>query len=157
MRNFVGVWELASVVFDGMFFEFLTLLFWRAITFSILFHFLRFLMHSTHQYQGFKFCLHAKNNGALGSDLPWALQCYSCNSITINEQLKDLTHMFCLQIPFYKLYKQGFYYYVFTLKYMCHFGISKKLNLKAKHKIKNKISWLFLVHLLLCFRTYLLT
>jgi len=30
------------------------------------------------------------------------------------------------------------------LKYMCHFGFSlKKLNLKAKHKIKNKILWLF--------------
>ena len=74
-----------------------------------------------------------------------------------NEQLKDLTHMFCLQIPCYKLYKQGFISYVFTLKYMCHFGMSKKLNLKAKHKINLKNSWLFLMHLLLCFPTYLTT
>jgi hypothetical protein len=27
---------------------------------------------------------------------------------------------------------------------MCHFGMNlKKINLKAKHKIKNTISWLF--------------
>ncbi len=44
-RNFVGVWELAFVTFGGLFFEFLTFLFWRAITFSILFHFWRFLVH----------------------------------------------------------------------------------------------------------------
>ncbi len=37
-----------------------------------------------------------------------------------------------------------FIFYVFTSKYMCHFGMNfKKLNLKAKHKIKNEISWLF--------------
>jgi hypothetical protein len=53
------------------------------------------------------------------------------------EQLKDLTHMFCLQIPCYKLYKKGLFSYVFILKCTCHFGMnSKKLNLKAKHKIK---------------------
>jgi hypothetical protein len=57
-----------------------------------------------------------------GSSLPWMLKCYSCNSIATNEQLKDLTHMFCLWIPFYKLYKKGLFSYVFTLKYMCHFG-----------------------------------
>ncbi len=61
-----------------------------------------------------------------------------------NEQLKDLTHMFCLRIPCYKLYKENLFFYVLTLKYMCHFGMNfKKFNLKAKHKIKNKISWLF--------------
>jgi hypothetical protein len=43
------------------------------------------------------------------------------------------------------------------LKYMCHFGFSlKKLNLKAKHKIKNKILWLFFNALSLVI-SYLLT
>jgi hypothetical protein len=61
-----------------------------------------------------------------------------------NEQVKDLTHMFCFWIPCYKLYKEGLFSCVLTLKYMCHFGMNfKKFNLKAKHKIKNKISWLF--------------
>jgi hypothetical protein len=74
---------------------------------------------------------------SLGSSLPWAFKCYSCNSIATNEQLKDLTHMFCLQIPCYKLYKRSLLFYVFTLKYMCHFGMNwKKFNLEAKHKIK---------------------
>ncbi len=50
------------------------------------------------------------------------------------EQLKDLTHIFCFWIPCYKLYKEGVFSYVFTLKYMCHFEMnSKNLNLKAKH------------------------
>jgi hypothetical protein len=80
----------------------------------------------------------------LGSNLPWALKCYSCNSIATNEHLKDLTHMFYFWIPCYKLYKEGLFSYVFTLRYMCHFGMSwKKLNLNAKHKIKIKISCLF--------------
>jgi hypothetical protein len=58
--------------------------------------------------------------------------------IAINEQLKDLIHMICLQIPCYKLYKEDLFSYVLTLKYMCHFGMSsKKLKLKVKHKIKN--------------------
>jgi hypothetical protein len=61
-----------------------------------------------------------------------------------NKQLKDFTHMFCLQISCYKLYKEGLFSYVLILKYMCHFGMSlKKFNIKAKHKINNKISWLF--------------
>jgi hypothetical protein len=79
----------------------------------------------------------------LGFGMPWVLKCYNCNSIAINEQLKNLTHMFCFLIPCYKLYEKGLLFYVLTLKYMCHLGMSwKKLNLKAKHKIKNKISWL---------------
>jgi hypothetical protein len=45
---------------------------------------------------------------------------YSCNSIAIqiatNEQLKDLTYMFCFRIPCYKLYKKGLLSYVITLK-----------------------------------------
>jgi hypothetical protein len=95
-------------------------------------------------------------NPPLGSSLPWVFKFYSCNSITINEQLKDLTHMFCLRIPYYKLYKEGLFYYVFTLKYMCHFGMNwKTFNLKAKHKIKKKIHGYFLGHLILCFPTYL--
>jgi hypothetical protein len=40
------------------------------------------------------------------------------------EQLKDLTHMICFLIPCYKLYKEDLLFYVFTLKYMCHFGMS---------------------------------
>jgi hypothetical protein len=78
------------------------------------------------------------------------LVCLECLSVIIatqfatTEQLKDLTHMLCFQIPCYKLYKEGLFFYVLTLKYMCHFGVSlKKLNQKAKHKIKNKISWIF--------------
>ncbi len=71
-------------------------------------------------------------------------KCYSCNSIVTNEQLQDLTHMLCFRFPCYKIYKEGLFSYVLTLKYMCHFGTSlKKFNPKAKHKIKNKISWLF--------------
>ncbi len=66
--------------------------------------------------------------------------------------------MFCFQISCYKLYKKGLFFYVFTLKYMCRFGMNLKMfNPKAKHKIKDKISWLFFVHLILCFPTYLLT
>jgi hypothetical protein len=83
-------------------------------------------------------------NPSLGFGLPWTLKCYICNLIATNEQLKDLTHMFYLQIPCYKVYKEGLFSYVLALKYMCHFGLSlKKFNLKAKHKIKNKILWLF--------------
>ncbi len=58
-----------------------------------------------------------------------------------NEHLKDLTHMLSLRTSCYKLYKEGLFSYVPKLKYMCHFEMSlKKLDLKAKHKIKNKIS-----------------
>jgi hypothetical protein len=97
----------------------------------------------------------------LGFNLPWTLKCYNYNSITTqfapNEQLKDLTHMFYLLLPCYKLYKEILFFYFFTLKYMCHFGMNlKKLNLKAKHKIKNKVSWLFFsAHSLVLY--YLLT
>ncbi len=74
-----------------------------------------------------------------------------------NKEPKDLNHMLCFQIPYYKLYKKGLFSYVLTLKYMCHFGRSlKKLNLKAKHKIKNKISWLLFSALSLVL-SYLLT
>jgi hypothetical protein len=66
--------------------------------------------------------------------------------------------MFCFWIPCYKLYKEGLFFYVLTLKYMCHFGTSlKKLNLKAKHKILKTIHGYFLLHLVLCFFTFLLT
>jgi len=44
----------------------------------------------------------------------------------INVQLKDLTHMFCLWISSHKLYIKNVFYYVFTLKYMCQFGMSSK-------------------------------
>jgi hypothetical protein len=65
--------------------------------------------------------------------------------------------MFCLQIPRYKLYREGLFSYVFTLKYMCHFRMSlTKFNLKAKHKIKKENSWFFFSALSLVF-SYLLT
>ncbi len=85
---------------------------------------------------------------------------YSCNSIAIQfaikEQVKDLTHMFCFQIPCYKLYKKDMFSHVFTIKYIYHFGMnSKKLNLKAKHEMKKK-SWLFFSSFSLVF-SYLLT
>jgi hypothetical protein len=38
----------------------------------------------------------------------------------INVQLKYLIHMFCLWISSHKLYKEGVFYSVFTLKYMCN-------------------------------------
>jgi hypothetical protein len=84
-----------------------------------------------------------KWNPPLWSALPWVFKCCSCNLIATNEQLKYWTHILCFWIPYYKLYKEGLFFYVLTLKYMCHFRTNwKKLNLKAKHKIKNKISWL---------------
>jgi hypothetical protein len=94
---------------------------------------------------GFKFCLDAKKNGAfpLNLDCLKRLNVIVVTEFTTNEQLKDLTHMFCFQISCHKLYKEGLFSYVLTLKYICHFGMNlKKLNLKAKHKIKNKFSWL---------------
>ncbi len=138
----MGVWEQAFVAFGGLFFEFLTPLFWTAITFSILFHFWQFLMHYICQKEWFNFCLDTKNNWAL----PLDLVCFEHLSVTIvtNEQLKDLTHMHCLWIPCYKLYKEVLFIYIPTLKYMCHFGMSwKKFNLEAKHKIKKINSRLF--------------
>ncbi len=65
-------------------------------------------------------------NPPLGSGMPWRFKCYNCNSIPINEQLKDLTHMFCFWIPCYKLYKEGLLFHILTLKYKCHFGMSSK-------------------------------
>ncbi len=62
--------------------------------------------------------------------------------------------MFCFRIPCYKLYKEGLFSYVLTLKYLHHFGMNlKKLNLKEKIKFHGY----FLVHLVLCFSTYLST
>jgi hypothetical protein len=49
---------------------------------------------------------------------PWVTQ------FAFNEQLKDLTHMFCFRIPCYKLYTKGLLSYVFTLKYMCYFRMN---------------------------------
>ncbi len=98
-----------------------------------------------------------KWNPPLGSGLPWAFKCYSCNLIVTNEQLKYWTHILYFWIPCYILYKEGLFFDVFTLKYMCHFRMNwKKLNRKAKHKIKNKISWLLFSAFSLVF-AYLLT
>ncbi len=83
-------------------------------------------------------------NLPFGFGLPWMLKCYSCKSITTNEQLKDLTHMFYFWIPCYKLYKEGLFSYVLTLKYMCQFWMNfKKFKLKEKHKIYKKIIAIF--------------
>ncbi len=76
--------------------------------------------------KGFQVFLDTKNNGALPLDLAY-LECLSVIIVTPfanNEQLKDLTHMLCIWIPCYKLYKEGLFYYVLTLIYMCHFGTS---------------------------------
>ncbi len=73
------------------------------------------------------------------------LVCPKCLSVIVatqfvtKEQQKDLTHMFCLQIPYYKLYKEGLFSHILTIIYKCHFGMrSKKINLKAKHDFSNK-------------------
>ncbi len=52
----------------------------------------------------------------------------------IKKQIEDLTqYIICFVIPCHKLYKEGVFSYVLTLKYTCHFGMSsKKLNLKDK-------------------------
>jgi hypothetical protein len=78
------------------------------------------------QYEGFKFCLNIKNNGAFPLNLVYLkhLNVIVAIQIVTNEQLKYLTHMFCLQISCYKLYKEGLFSYVLTLKYMCHFGMN---------------------------------
>ncbi len=76
----------------------------------------------------------------LGFGLPWTLKCslvgllYSCNSICYSittqfatkEQLKNLTHMLCLWISCYILYKRGLLSYVLTLKCIYHFGMNSK-------------------------------
>ncbi len=61
----------------------------------------------------------------------------SCNSIATKEQLKGSTHMFCLRIPCYKLYKKGLFFYVLTLKYLCHMSQSQTIlnNLMDSPKI----------------------
>ncbi len=89
--------------------------------------------------KGIQVLLKHKKNGTLLLDLA----CFECinvivaTQIAINEQLKDLTHMFYFLIPCHKPYKEGLISYVFTLKYMCHFERNfKKLNRKAKHEIK---------------------
>jgi len=49
------------------------------------------------------------------------------------DQSKHLTHMLCFLIPYYKLYQESMFSYVFTLKYMYHFGMTlEKFNLKCK-------------------------
>jgi hypothetical protein len=54
-------------------------------------------------------------------------------------QLKNLTHMFCLPISSYKVYKKDVFFNVFTLKTMCHLGWTQRsLTLKAKHKMKKQ-------------------
>jgi len=50
------------------------------------------------------------------------------------KKLQDLTqYMICFWIPCHKLYKEGVFSYVLTLKYTCHFGMSSK---KLGHKDK---------------------
>jgi len=81
---------------------------------------------------------------SLGFSLLWVVKCYNCNSICNEWKTKRFLPYVLSSNPCYKLYKEDLFSYVFTLKCMCHFGMSlQKLNWKAKHKIKNKISWLF--------------
>jgi hypothetical protein len=94
---------------------------------------------------------------SLGFSLLWAVKCYNCNSICNEWKTKRFLPYVLSSNPCYKLYKEDLFSYVFTLKCMCHFGMSlQKLNWKAKHKIKNKIPWLFSTALSLVL-SYLLT
>ncbi len=65
----------------------------------------------------------------------------SCNSIATQfatkEQLKGSTHMFCLRIPCYKLYKEGLIFYVLTLKYLCHMSQSQTMINNHNGRSKN--------------------
>ncbi len=126
IRNFVGVWELAFVAFGGLFFEFLTPFTLRGHNFFNSISFLTIFNALNTPIGGLQVYFEHQKNGGLPLDLSffWMLKCCSCNSIVINEQLKDLIHMFCFQIPCYKLYKEGLLSYVFTLKYMCYFRMN---------------------------------
>jgi len=125
------------------FLSFLPLRIWGVVSFSILFHFWWFSVpNALIERVQILFGHQNKWSPPFRFGLPWVLKCYDCNSIVIQftskEQLKDLTHMICLRIPFYKLYRKNLFSHVLTLKYMWHFKMnSKKFNLKAKHKIKN--------------------
>jgi hypothetical protein len=52
--------------------------------------------------------------------------------------------MFYFQLPCYKLYKEGLFSYVLTLKYMCHFGINLK-SLIQKLNTKDKIKFMVII------------
>jgi hypothetical protein len=108
-----------------------------------------------------EFFLDTKNNGALPLD-PTYHECLSvrspiglpnsCNSIATQfatkEQLKGSTHMFCLQIPCYKLYKKGLFFYVLTLKYLCHMSnLNRWMIIKScQHDIMGlRSSWKWVV------------
>jgi hypothetical protein len=55
----------------------------------------------------------------------------------IKVQLQGLTHMFCLLMSSYKVYKEGDFFLDFTYKIMCYLGWTQRsLTLKVKHKIK---------------------
>jgi hypothetical protein len=55
-------------------------------------------------------------------------------NFVIKVQLKDLTHMLCLLMSFYKVYKEGAFSFDFTFKIMCNLGcVQRSLTLKAKH------------------------
>ncbi len=116
------------IIWWFVFFNFWPPLLQWAITFSISIPFLMIFNVPDVPTGGFKFCLNTPKKWSLplGSNLPWMLKCYSCNSIATNEHLKDLTHMLCFRISCYKLYKGGLFSYVLTFKYMCHFGMSLK-------------------------------
>ncbi len=126
----MGVQELAFVTYCDFFFEFLTFFTLRGHNFLNSIMFLMIFIAPYAQIRGIRVLLGCQKQWSppLGFGLPWTFKCYSCNSITTqfttNEQLKDLIHMFCLWIPYYKLYKEGLFSYIFTLKYMCHFGMN---------------------------------
>jgi len=57
--------------------------------------------------------------------------------VTIKVELKGLTHMFCLLMSYYKVYKKRCCFLDFTLKIMSHLGgVHRSLIVKAKCKIK---------------------
>jgi len=135
-KEFCGCLEPTFVAFGGFFFEFLIPFILKGHNFLNFISFLTIFNASDMPIERIQILfIHQKQwSCPLGFGLPWVFKCYNHNSITTNEQLKDLTHMFCFWIPCHKLCKEGLFFCVFKLKYMCNFGMSwKKLNLNAKH------------------------
>jgi len=69
----------------------------------------------------------------------WEIFSIIATQFVIQKQLKDLTHMLCVWIWCHKLYKNGVFFYVLTLKYTpISRQVQKSLTLKTKHEIKFK-------------------
>ncbi len=131
-RIFLGIWEPTFIAFSGLFSEFLTPSTLGSHNFLNFIQFLTIFNAPKALVGGVQvFFRHQRQWSP-----PHGLAFEHLSVIVITQlRLKDLTHMFCLRIPCYKLYKEGLFSHIFTLKYKCHFGMSsKKLNLKAKKK-----------------------